>query len=105
MPCYLRGKIQISNFNSFQETVREKGQEVKLENGVYMFYGKGGGLIGAINQESLIKELNNNNISQRMLDLIQEYSVKTIKMSVQKRGWKIQSINKENNKVIIRVRE
>jgi hypothetical protein len=86
MPCYLRGRIVISDEDKLIEEAAKTGIVLDKERA-----------------KEWIKLAFEQKINTK--EIIRNYNISKIKMAAQKKGWKISSIEQKDDKIIIKIKE
>lgn len=99
MPCYLRGTLKITDFQRMQTEATKLAVTLIKENNIIHIY-KNGELIASDTEENIIRGAN-----KYFINIVRNYTIKQVQISVQKKGWKVQNIKEESGKVIMRITE
>ena len=103
MHCILYGRIRITDFERLQQVACDFSlilKENKLTDSVEIYNAESEFIISKSISDILL-----GSTDKYFKKVIRNYNITKIKHSVQKKGWKIASIEREDNKVRIRVRE
>lgn len=99
MPCYLRGRIKVTDLERLRDVASNIGLEVRKVADEYHIF----------KDDTLIGTVGKNGVSESsralMSNMLVGYSVAKVKQVAQKRGWKVTSVTTKEDRVIVRVSE
>lgn len=97
MPCYLTGALRITNFERLQGEAVKLGINLQKEGNKIQIY-KDNRLIGSSTEQEITR-----GSSQLLKEITKQYAINQVRLSAQKKGWKVKSIKEEDGKIRMRL--
>lgn len=104
MPCFLRGRAIIRDIDRLRDIASQYNLTITEQGGMYHIT-QGETPVLSIATSELNSYLYSGNASTLLQKITREYNTRLVKLTAQRKGWRIGTIKEEKDRVIIRIRE
>ena len=101
MPCFLTGRIVITDFERMKLVARQFNlilSEDELRGQIEIY--REDELVASVKKSEILKGVNST-----FKTIIRQYNIMKIKLAAQKKGWTISSIKEDKDKITVKIRE